>query len=142
MKFSWSLLAFVFLPALTMAVVEIKDIDLYKPCIIDSTACPDNQTCIQYFCYPKVAGAQDPLKSCKKNTHCPGWRPSKTEKCAKFGQNGVCVAAKDHDMCESHEECEGNGEKCCNDYCCSKAYFDAIMKAPCSDDICKVIFFS
>ena len=74
MKFLWSLLAFVFLPTFTMAVVEINDIEIYKPCILDSTTCPDDQVCFQYFCYPKVASAEDPLKSCRKNSQCPGWK--------------------------------------------------------------------
>ena len=146
MKFSWSLLAFVFLPALTVAVKEIKDIELYKPCIVDSnsTTCPnDDHTCIQYFCYPKVATAQDPLKSCKKNSNCDGWnrKPKlRTEKCYKEGQNGVCVPVDDYEMCETHEECKGRGEKCCSDYCCNEEYFHTLLKLNCTegDEACKV----
>jgi len=133
MKFSWSLLAFVFLPAFTVAVIEIKDITIYKPCIVDSTVCPHDQLCFQYFCYPKTAKAADPLKSCSKNSHCDGWKPSKTEKCAKQGRNGVCVPSEDYETCEAHEDCEDRGEKCCGDYCCNEEYFDALQKLVCPE---------
>ena len=141
MKNLWSLVSFlVFLPAFTVAVIEINNIELYKPCIVDSTACPDDHACIQYFCYPKVASEADPLKSCKKNSHCDGWKPDKTEKCFKEGQNGVCVAAEDYEMCEAHEECEGRGGKCCGDYCCNEEYFDALQTQECTegDEACEV----
>ena len=137
MKFLWSLLAFVFLPTFTMAVVEINDTNIYKPCIMDSTTCPYDQVCFQYFCYPKVASAKDPLKSCKKNSQCPGWKP-KTEKCWKTGRNGVCIPSEDYESCEVHEECEGRGGKCCGDYCCNTEYFNTLLKAPCNDETCKV----
>ena len=169
MKFFWSLLAFVFLPTFTMAVVEINDIEIYKPCIMDSTTCPDDQVCFQYFCYPKVASAGDPLKSCKKHSQCPGWKTRKTyntEKCFKTGnlnlsrgidnktftcygvticlniftgQKGVCIPSEDYEMCITHEECEGRGGKCCGDYCCNTEYFNALLNAPCNDEICKVL---
>jgi len=125
MKTFWTLL--VFLPTFTVAVQNINNTETYKPCISDVTECPNNQVCIQYFCYPKVASDNDPLKSCNKNSQCDGWRPSKTEKCFKEGQNGVCVPADDYEMCESHEECKGRGEKCCGDYCCNSEYFDALI---------------
>jgi len=142
MKNLQSLLSFlVFLPAVTVAVIEINNIELYKPCIVDSTACPDDHACIQYFCYPKVASEEDPLKSCKKNSHCDGWKPDKTEKCFKEGQNGVCVAAEDYEMCEAHEECEDRGGKCCGDYCCNEEYFDALQTQECTegDEACEEV---
>ena len=140
MKFSWSLFAFVFLPAFTVAVVEINDITIYKPCFEDSTVCPGDQVCFKYFCYPKT-DAEEPLKSCWKNRNCPGYSlKPKTQKCLKEGRRGVCVHLEDYEMCESHEECEDRGGKCCVDYCCNPEYFDAIMNAPCLsyDETCKV----
>jgi len=133
------LLAFVFLPAFTVAVLEINDTTIYKPCIVDLTACPDDHSCIQYFCYPKVASEADPLTSCKKNSHCDGWKPDKTQKCFKEGQNGVCIAAEDYDKCEAHEECDSRGGKCCGDYCCNAEYFDALLKLNCTkgDENCE-----
>lgn len=142
MKNLWSLLSFlVFLPAFTVAVIEINNIELYKPCIVDSTACPEDHACIQYFCYPKGASEVDPLKSCKKNSHCDGWKPDKTEKCFKEGQNGVCIAAEDYEMCETHDECEGRGGKCCGDYCCNEEYFDALQTQECTegDEACEEV---
>jgi len=121
----------VCLPALTLAVSSINDIQTYKPCIVDSVECPDNQACFQYFCYPKEASAEEPLTSCKKNSECDGWSPNKTEKCFKEGQSGVCIPAEDYEMCEAHEDCEGRGEKCCNDYCCNNDYFQALLEVPC-----------
>ena len=140
MKTFWTLL--VFLPTFTSAVQNINNTEIYKPCISDVTECPNDQVCIQYFCYPKVASDNDPLKSCNKNSQCDGWRPSKTEKCFKEGQNGVCVPAEDYEMCESHEECKGRGEKCCGDYCCNSEYFDALISeivCDSNDDSCLVI---
>jgi len=121
----------VCLPALTLAVSSINDIQTYKPCILDSTVCPYDQVCLQYFCYPKVASVQDPLTSCKRNSECPGFKPDKTEKCFKEGQNGVCVLADDYEMYESHEECKGRGDKLCGDYCCNKEYFQALLDVEC-----------
>ena len=138
MKFLWSLLAFVFLTTFTVAVVEINDTTIYKPCVRDSTTCPDDQVCLQYFCYPKVASAEDPLKSCRKNSQCLGWKPSRTQKCFKEGRNGVCIPSNDYEMCETHEDCEGRGGKCCVDYCCNTEYFNALLNAPCNDETCKV----
>jgi len=131
----------VCLPALTLAVSSINNIQTYKPCILDSTVCPDNQVCLQYFCYPKVASTEDPLKSCKKNSMCDGWSQNKTEKCFKEGLNGVCVPADDYDKCEAHEDCESRGGKCCGDYCCNNEYFQALLEAPCNpkDLDCKEI---
>ena len=133
MKFSWSLLAFVFLPAFTVAVLEINDTTIYKPCIQDTTECPAEQECFQYFCYPKQ-GATDPLKSCTKNSQCEGWtsRKDHTEKCYKNGK-GVCVPKEDNEMCEAHVDCKGRGDKCCNDYCCNVEYFDALLKIACPE---------
>jgi len=129
----------VCLPALTLAVSSINDVQTYKPCILDSTVCPDDQVCLQYFCYPKVATAQDPLMSCKRNSECPGFKPDKTEKCFKEGLNGVCVLADDYEMYESHEECKGRGDKLCGDYCCNKEYFQALLDIECNpkDLVCK-----
>ena len=127
-----------------VAVVEINCTTIYKPCIIDSTICPDDQVCFQYFCYPKVASAEDPLKSCRKNSQCPRWKSSRTEKCFKKGGKGVCVTSEDYEVCETHEECEGRGGKCCGDYCCNTEYFNALLNAPCNDEdmVCKVkIYF-
>ena len=141
MKTFWTFL--VFLPSFTLAVQTINDVQTYKPCINDVTECPSDQVCIQYFCYPKEAGKKDPLKSCNKNSQCDGWRPSKTEKCFKEGQNGVCIPADDYELCESHEECEGRGEKCCGDYCCNPEYFDALISqivCDSNDNNCLVIF--
>ena len=140
MKTFWTLL--VFLPSFTLAVQNINNTKTYKPCISDVTECPNDQVCIQYFCYPKVANATDPLKSCNKNSQCDGWRPSQTEKCFKKGQNGVCVPADDYEMCESHDECKGRGEKCCGDYCCNSEYFDALISqiiCDSNDDSCLVM---
>ena len=59
----------------------------------------------------------------------------------KVGRYGVCVSAEDYEMCESHEECEGRGGKCCGDYCCNDEYFQALLNVNCENDdkICKVI---
>ena len=140
MKFSRSLLAFVFLFAFTVAVLEINNTTIYKPCIPDATDCPANQQCFQYFCYPKK-GATDPLKSCKKNSKCEGWtsKTENTEKCFKRG-TGVCVHSEDYDTCEAHTDCEGRGDKCCSDYCCNVEYFDSLLKIACpeGDEDCEV----
>ena len=130
----------VCLPALTLAVSSINDIHKYKPCIPDSTKCPGDQVCFNYFCYPTAASDTEPLKSCTKNSHCPGWKPSKAEKCLKKGQKGVCVPAEDYETCEAHVDCKGTGTKCCNDYCCNKEYFYALLKLPCpeGDEDCEV----
>ena len=139
MKISSILSTLVFLPALTLAVTVINDPQTYKPCLLDPTVCPDDQACFKYFCYPKVASAGEPLKSCKSNSKCPGYKlKPRTEKCLKEGQSGICVTVEDYEMCESHEECKDRGGKCCSDYCCNPEYFDALMKAPCNDENCKV----
>jgi len=129
----------VCLPVLTLAVSRINDIQTYKPCIPDSTECPDDQVCFQYFCYPKAPSAEEPLTSCKRNSECPGFKPDKTEKCFKQGQNGVCVLADDYETYESHEECKGRGDKLCGDYCCNKEYFQALLDVECKpkDLLCK-----
>ena len=137
MKISLTLSILVFLPALTLAVTVINDTQTFKPCFARSTKCPENELCFQYFCYPKT-GATVPLKSCKKNSQCPGYRPDRTEKCFKEGGKGVCVPAEDYETCEAHEECKDRGGKCCGERCCNPEYFDALMKAPCNDDKCKV----
>ena len=130
----------VCLPALTLAVSSINDIQTYKPCILDSTECPDDQVCFQYFCYPKVASAGEPLTSCKSNSECPGFKPDKEEKCFKKRQSGVCVPAEDNETYESHEECKDRGDKLCGDYCCNKEYFQALLDVECKpkDLLCKV----
>ena len=133
----------VCLPALTLAVLSINDIHTYKPCISDSTECPDDQVCFQYFCYPKVASAEEPLTSCKRNSECPGFKQDKAQKCFKKRQNGVCVSADDYETYESHEECKGRGGKLCGDYCCNKEYFQALLDIECKpkDLLCKVRTF-
>ena len=144
MKFSSSLFALVFLPALTLAVTVINDTETYKPCIIDSTVCPGDQVCFKYFCYPKNS-AVEPLKSCTKNSECPGYElKPKTAKCLKEGRNGVCVPAEDFETCEVHEECKDRGEKCCGDYCCNKEYFEAFLKLNCTegDEFCEVRYLN
>jgi len=129
----------VCLPVLTLAVSNINDIQTYKPCIPNSTECPDDQVCFKYFCYPKSPSAEEPLRSCKRNSECPGFKPDKTEKCLKQGQNGVCVLADDYETYESHEECKGRGDKLCGDYCCNKEYFQALLDIECKpkDLLCK-----
>ena len=139
MKISSPLSVLVFLPALTLAVTVINDTQTFKPCIMESTECPAEQQCFQYFCYPKK-DATAPLKSCKKNSECDGWtsKTENTEKCFKDSGKGVCIPSEDYDSCEAHDDCKGRGGKCCGDYCCNPEYFDAIMKAPCADETCKV----
>ena len=144
MKISSTLSTLVFLPALTLAVTVINDPQTYKPCTLDPTVCPADQACFKYFCYPKKASAGEPLKSCSKNSKCPGYnqRP-RTEKCLKEGRNGVCVSVEDYEMCEAHDECKDRGGKCCNDYCCNVEYFDALLKTACpeGDEDCEVRYF-
>ena len=137
MKISTTLSILVFLPALTLAVTVIDDTQEFKPCFPGSTECPENQQCFQYFCYPEK-GATTPLKSCKKNSQCPGYKPNKTKKCFKEGVKGVCVTSEDREVCETHEECEGRGGKCCGYYCCNTEYFNALLNTPCNDEPCKV----
>merc|ERR1712179_472092 len=113
----------------------------YKPCFMgsDSTKCPEDQACFQYFCCPK-ADAQVPLKSCKKTKECKAIDAAK--KCYKqLATQGICVSSEDYETCESHEECQGRGEKCCGDYCCNKNYFDSLITISCKadDGICKEV---
>jgi len=131
MKTLCSLLALVFLSASTLAIQSIDDIDTYKPCILDSTECPSDQICFQYFCYPKEADPQEPLTSCKKRSDCKDVEGS--PKCFKQSRVGICVSEDDYEMCESHAECEDKGGKCCGDYCCNEVYFQALQDTPCDD---------
>ena len=45
-------------------------------------------------------------------------------------------------MCEKHDDCIGNGGKCCGDYCCNPEYFEALQQIICNpnDDPCSVRF--
>ena len=134
MKTLWGCMFLVFLPASTLAIVSINDTALYKPCIPYSSAaaCPsEDQQCFQYFCYPRT-GAQDPLKSCKKNSDCNDVYGA--PKCSKQSRVGICVSRDDYERCYTNEECEGRGGKCCADYCCNEEYFQALQEIPCEED--------
>ena len=118
-----------------LAILNINDTDMYKPCIPDSTSavCPHSHACFQYFCYPKEAGPQDPLKSCKKRSQCKN--VDGAPKCFKQGLSGICVSEEEYrEWCEGHNECEGRGGKCCGDYCCNEEYFEAFKKITCEED--------
>jgi len=133
MKTFCSLFALVFLPASILAIQSIDDIKIYEPCIVDSTVCPsEDQVCFQYFCYPKEADPQDPLTSCKRNSDCKD--VDGEPKCFKTSRVGICVSVDDYEMCESHEECEDKGGKCCGDYCCNEEYFQALQETPCEEE--------
>ena len=140
MKSVTNIIVLAFLPALTLAVTSITNTTTFKPCFMgsDSTECPQDQECFQYFCYPKE-GANDPLKLCKKTKECGS---SVTNlKCYKpMPTYGICVSSEDYDMCESHEECQGRGDRCCGDYCCNKNYFKNLIAISCKadDEVCKV----
>ena len=132
----------VFLPASILAIQLIDDPGMYKPCIVDSNTtkltCPSDQVCFQYFCYPKKADPQDPLKSCKKKSQCRDVEGA--PKCFKQGLVGICVSDEDYEHCESHKECQGRGGKCCGDYCCNDLYFEALLNTKCgeNDEACEV----
>ena len=67
-----NLIILVILPVITLAVTNITNTQTYEPCIPSSktTQCPQNQACFQYFCFPKEASLNDPLKSCDRPTDC------------------------------------------------------------------------
>ena len=48
--------------------------------------------------------------------------------------NGVCLDSDSTEMCYEHGECAGKGGKCCNGYCCSEDYFDAMKQLPCTNN--------
>ena len=131
MKTIWSFLYLAFLSTSSLAVEVINDTSIYKPCIdgVESD-CGGGDQCFQYFCYPKE-GMETPLKSCRRNSQCKGIG---NFKCFKPADRGVCVQSDDYEMCESHDECEGRGGKCCGDYCCNEEYFQELQKKECSDD--------
>ena len=132
------------LPVISFALTNIANTQKYKPCIPSSntTLCPQNQACFQYFCFPKEASLNDPLKSCDRPSDCKSLGESM--KCYKQSPIlGICVPSKDNEMCESHQQCEGRGDRCCGDYCCNKPYFETFMNITCTsgDEVCKVISF-
>ena len=129
MKSIWKLSSLVLLSASTLAVVKINNTSSYQPCF-DTRGCDGEEICFQYFCYPKE-GMETPLKSCRRNSQCKGIG---NFKCFKPADRGVCVQSDDYEMCESHDECEGRGGKCCGDYCCNEEYFQELQKKECSDD--------
>merc|ERR1711962_1748886 len=92
------------------------------------------QSCYQTFCYPKKPSDNEPLKSCKRRSDCkdPGYT------CAKaFSSQKLCILNDDSEVCDSHQGCQNQqlGDKCCGDYCCNTAYYDALKKQDCLDDV-------
>ena len=114
---------------------------LWSYCVPNKAECPQDQECFKFFCYPKNAELDDPLKSCTKNSECNGTETP--TKCLKKSTNGVCVSKTDYEMCESHEDCYASGGKCCSDYCCNEKYHNSLNEivSNCEADICKVSIF-
>jgi len=127
----------VFLPTLSFGVKTINNTEKYKPCIAGSTLpnlqCPENQFCYQTFCYPKKPSDDEPLKLCKRKSECKD--PGYTCKAAYSSQK-LCVLNDDSELCKSHQGCQnqGSGDKCCGDFCCNNAYYDALTQQDCLND--------
>ena len=64
-------------------------------------------------------------------------------KCFKERGKGVCVSEADYNKCESHEDCQAKGGKCCSDYCCNEKYYNSLNEivSNCNSEICKVSIF-
>jgi hypothetical protein len=153
---------FVVLLVLVSSVLgsrQLNDTKKYPACI-DDTDCikthrlkDDDYACFQYFCYP-WKNKDGPLKLCQRDKDCAsgtrgaggGGRQVQQAECVRHYDrravtSGVCMAEVVE--CGQHEECGQNSsgnKKCCNGYCCSDKYYEAMQELPCqSDDFCQVI---
>ena len=128
----------------------LNDTETYPPCL-QNEDCEKNHrltdhACFQYFCYPwkttpTEAGEADDsgLTLCRRSKDCAEGRDCVRNYDRRGVSKGVCLEESDTLDCIAHEECEGETPKCCNGYCCSQEYFDAILTLPCTSDLgCQV----
>ena len=131
----------------------MNDTKTYPPCL-QNEDCKKNHllqdhACFQYFCYPWKKTSEDrpggeeeeeedaPLKLCRKSKQCSEGQTCFRNYNRRGVSNGVCLDKAEVEDCVTHEDCPD--KKCCNGYCCSQQYFEALMTLPCTSDMgCQV----